>query len=399
MALSPGAAGGFYAAMGGYYIENLKDRSFFPMMLLCYCTPAPIVSVLQQLFDKYFDEAYSTSVTYSFRIITMQLVLGGLVIAWIFSPVASFPVLALGFCIGLVFWTILSSSLQLVSATDPTHIVFVKLGMQLGGFLPTVVLICTGFNPSSSKQEFQYVLSSVVILTVLASCILAYFHKTSDIFTKAYERLSYEPSPPGGAEALLDSEETDPLLRERQVTPTTALDPEAAKHGVPSWIKYWQGCNGLVMGMSFCLLSLCGYFGDAQLTQNLALMRLLMEFVGRIISCVIPWVPGFSHGPCHRVMAASIVLIVGLCGVCFAKLFGVPVAQEVFLMSWCFVFAMYVFVSALLDVTAGCYVNVCDRKPVARMNQMILVSCMLVGLITGQGIGRVLDQRLVAAAR
>merc|ERR1719271_1591898 len=150
MALGPGAAAAFYCAMSGFYMEKFHSRSFFITMLLCLVAPQPVMSLLQQSFDAFFDEQFSTKVTYAFRVITMQLILAGTVLVWILAPVQQWIVLCIGCSLGIVCAAIVSSSLQMVAAIGPTHIVNTKLGFQIGGCLPILVFFIAGFEPHSS---------------------------------------------------------------------------------------------------------------------------------------------------------------------------------------------------------------------------------------------------------
>jgi len=394
MTLSPGSARGFYTAMSGWYIHLYNDRSFFITMLFCFNGPATIASLLQQEFDGYFDGVFSAKVTYPFRVICMQLVLGCIVLAWILGKHCfhSWFVLTIGVLLGFVSFSIFSSSLQVVAAAEPTYIILTKIGMHCGGVLTIIVLTCSGFNPSSSKEEFQWVVSLVVVVTVLAACTLAYFNLTSDVFTKAYERLermdsSYDLTTTGEGTGEDEPLVADPFVR--QITLTIGLHPEASMRGVPSWVRHWQAFSCLLTGSGYCLFCLAGYFGDSDLAQMLALLKMLMEFVGRILSCFVPFAACFADGPWHKVMAANVITGLCLFGVCLAKLFGTALGDGPFLMSWCCVHGISRFNQSLGDVTTGSYVNVRDRKSVARTNQLVSVSSALVGLLAGKAISKI----------
>lgn len=336
MALGPGTAGGFYTGMSGFYIQQFRDPSFFVTMLLCFGVTAPIVSLLQQRFDGHFDEAFSTRVTFSFRVISMQLILGTLVVMWMFCT-TKMSVLLIGCLLGFCVWTIMSSSLQMIAATEPTHIIYAHLGLQMGGLLPIIIFPLSGFNPSSSFQEFQWNVSTVVFVSVLAACLLGHFDRTSQIFAKAYERLSYDQTPRGK-----NVGEEQGLLAENSEL-GASLDPEAAKHGVPSWVPYWQVCGGLSMAINCALVSLAGYFGDASMAQSLALLKMLMEFIGRLGVWAVPFLDAFTKGPWHNIMAGGMIAVVCLFALCLTHLSGVHLGHELFLVFWCSLFALSVF--------------------------------------------------------
>lgn len=406
MVLGPGAAASFYVAMSGFYIETFKSRSFFISMLLCLMVPQPVVSLLQQRFDSFYDSKFSTVVTYTFRVIAMQLILASMIIVWMFTPNMKSVVLVIGLGLGSICGALASSSMQMVAALESRDIIFAKLGLQFGGLLPIVAFSCAGFRPTASRSEFQTVVASSVVICVLVAGILGYLHHAMGIFDKAYERLAYD------LEDDVDAAENKCLLggdrsgcsasssgsMGRQQTPTLPLSSQPARQceGVSSWIAQWQVCHALLMGMAMYVTALAGYFGDPTMAQHLSLLKLGMDLVGRILSVGIPYIPCFAHGPWHKVMAT--ITLVGLClgGVCTARLLGKAIGDVAFLVSWCGVFVLSIFVGSLLDVTSGCYSEVRDRKAVARTNQLALVSGLVLGLISCEATSSFLIPPVVA---
>lgn len=387
MSLGPGCAQASYAAMSGFYIRKFNS-SFFITMLLCLLAPQPIVSFLQQSFDAYFDRKYSTEVTYQFRVMMMQITLACGIIAWMFAPVSEWIVLMFGCLIGFLSSSIISSSMQLVAAIGPTYVIYVRLGLTLGGALPTLVFSCMSFHPSSSRSEFQRALIPTVSIPMLAACILHYLHRRVNLFNKAYERLAY-----GLVTIISEPAETDSLAAAdhllggdtmaRQYTETDPLDPKDAEDGLPFWVKYWQLSSGFMMGIAMCLASKAGFFGTPRLAQTLCLLKLCMDFFGAVLASAVPYVPGFKDGPWHKLKIANFLIVLGLSFVCFAQLFT-SVPQMLFMICWCIVFAICIFTNCLQDVTSGSYIKVCERKSVARTNQMINVSATLLGLLVSR---------------
>lgn len=389
MALGPGTVGSFYTAMSGYYIDKFQDRTFFIAMMLCYCAPQPVVALLQQSFDSFFDEKFSTRVTYAFRVIAMQLTLAAIVSFWMYGPETRTGILVIGCLLGFTSGAVMSSSLQMVASMTPSYIVVARLGLHGGGLVPIFVFLWIGFESTASRSDFQLVLSSAVVLCVLSACILGYLHITTELFSEAYKRLAYD--------LRAEPSETDPLGEdgfERQVTATQPLrSPSEATVGDVSWIKYWQASLGLLSGIGFYLASLVGFFGDSSTAQNLSLLRLCMDLLGRVASLPVPCMQLFKEGPWHKVMTTCLLLFLGLSGVCCAKLFGLKVSQMLFMSAWCGAFAVVTFTSSLVDVTSGSYTEVRNRKALARTNQMIYVTCVLTGLLVAQLTGMFLQHR------
>jgi len=297
--------------------------------------------------------------------------------------------LTVGGILGFTCFAVISSSLQMVAATDPRYIINTKLGLQTGGAIPLLVFWCAGFHPSSSLQEFRTVVSTVIYICIMSFCILGYFHSNSNLFKKAYKRLAYDLMPDESHKTL--DETTKRLLADKN-------DPESAAEeselGIPSWVAKWQTCNGLVMGLAFCLVSLAGYFGDTELAQLLTSMKLMMEFAARIASSAIPQLPGFDTGPWHGTLSLMVVATIGAACVCFLRLLQVlPLGLGPLVAIWCFISFLSVSIASLVDVTTGLYVGVSHRKVVARNSQFGLVSGVLSGLMAGKAISMFMECR------
>mmetsp|Transcript_123178 Transcript_123178/g.230273 ORF Transcript_123178/g.230273 Transcript_123178/m.230273 type:complete len:447 (-) Transcript_123178:118-1458(-) len=385
MTIGQGAAEGFYQGSNGFYILKFQRSSFFVSMLLCLMGPKPLVSWLQQICDPYFDKRLSTEVTYVFRVISMQLVLAGIMVIWMCAPESEAIVLLIGLLIGLLGSAVVSSSLQMSAAMNPGSILSAKIGMQCGGLVIVILMSATGFSPEAHIDLLREELATVVGLCIGAALILTIFHVKTDIFTKAYKRLSYglAPSP----DVLAPVSETDELLSEgawtRDYTETKGLDPEALE-GVPPWVGIWQACVFLEMTISMYLLSLAGFFENSALAQKLVQCKLAMELLGRLGGMAVPLFPSFEDGPAHKTMAASLICII-LCGtVVLIEMFSDACPKVLFLFCWCAVFAVGIFANSLADVTSATYVRVQDRKDVARTNQMVIVSGYLFGLILSE---------------
>jgi hypothetical protein len=386
MTLAPGIVGSYYGAMSGYYIRVFHQKTFYIHMLLCYCATQPLVSLVQRHFDSYFDERLSTPVTYSFRVIGMQVVLGASVVFWMYAPEAQPFVLALGVWIGIISAVIVSSSFQMVAAMEPGFMIYARLGMHFAGLVAPIVVTLLGFQPDSPHSEFQKVLLTAVVTSALAACILAYLHLTTDVFRKAYSRLSYDLEP-----AEQELQDTG-LGLARQVTETSPLGSSDGKTGVPNWVYRWLAGNALSMGVEFYVASLVGFFGSPALAQHLSLIRMCMNLLGRLLSIPVPYSSCFKEGPWHTVMSAAVFLIVVLGGFCLSKAFRPYLSEAVFMTAWYIVPTIRSFAGSLVDVTVASYVEVRERKSLARLNELGCFSGVLIGLTVGQVTGHVLQQ-------
>jgi len=368
MLVGPGSAVAFYSALVGFYAENFSSRIFFVFMMACLYVPAPIISLLQERFDAFFDRRFSTNITFFFRVVVMQIALVFLVFAWIFIPQTPSVVLIIGFMIGVIYGSVASSSIQMVAAMEPAYIVYAQIGQQLGAVSPIGVFLLFDFHPSASLQEFRIVVFAIILLSLSASFTLCYFHFTLGMFDKTYERLA-----------------CDHDFR-RAVSETVLLVPTDSGGGVPAWVWRWVACCGGMTGVEACLMSSVGFFGNVELAQFLTVAKLSMDFSGRIIALPICKVPGFAAGPWHKVLGASVFVFSAMCLIIFAELLGVGVWKPMFLVAWFIVHCVYNFTCSLVDVTAGSYVEVKDRKMVARRLFMVTVTCGLAGIVAAVAI-------------
>lgn len=291
----------------------------------------------------------------------------------------------------------------MTSAISPQYMTTAKMGLQIGGILPILVFTGIGFSPSSPIVHFQHTLLFVVVICMLSTGVLSYFHFTTGLFTKAYDRLAYDlPSSRANLQTVSETSSlvelygetketsatylSEDLSWDRQLTATEPLDPASAQNekGVPFWVFYWQCCHALVMFLAAYMSSLAGFFGDSALTQELSLLKLGMDLVGRTLATGIPQLPCFADGPWHKTLITNIVVEVMLCSVCFARLLGAPVSAGVFKLSWCGIFIISIFTNSLIDVTASAYSQVRERKQIARTNQMVLCSGVIAGLLISE---------------
>lgn len=382
MTLAACSAGSFYGSMSGFYIEKFQDKSFYIHMLLCFCAPQPLVSFIQKAVDGYFDERLSTRVTYGFRLIGMQVIVGLSVVLWMYAPETQFSILIIGVLLGFFQGVVVSSSSQMVAAMKPGFTIYARLGMHVSSLLTTFILVCSGFHPAASHSKFQMVLLPTVCMCALVAIVLSYMHFKTEVFDKAYSRLAYD---------LNTGDSLDEAGMVRQVTETSALKSDDGQLGVPSWVQYWLIGNGLCNGLEFFIASLVGFYGDASTAQTLTLLRLCLNLVGRLGALPVPYMPCFEEGPWHKVMATTIIFVLGASVVCMSKAFGSLLPERLFTVAWCIVPIFRTFASSLVDVTTASYTQVRNRKAVARSSEMIGFSSVLIGLGVGQATGRVLQ--------
>lgn len=376
--LGPGCAVAFFVALVGFYIYHFESPAFFVAMLFCAYLPYPIMTVLQEKLDSYFDERFSTRATYFVRVVMMQIILAGACLGWMFSPQSPYFVLFWGLVIGTIAGAINSSSMQLVTTLEPELSTYTRLGNQLGSVVPVVALFVLDFRPSASLHDFRLALATVPVLCTIAGIYLTYLHFGHDLFAKAFQRLAYDldDAVPGLQDSGRQYSETTPLVSKS----VSGISEEAVSPGVPTWIWYWISSVGVMTTSVTCLLSLSGYFGDESLAQKLCVTQLVVSVIGRLMALPIPSVPTFEDDPWHVIFVTGVFVYFLLAAIVAAHLANVDVHQAIFLLAWGVSFALYNFLSSLVDLTTALYARVERRKLVARRGHLAMVSGGLLGL-------------------
>lgn len=385
MTLGPGAAMGFYVATVGFYVANFESRVFFIAMAFCAYLPGPLVAFLQQLLDDKFDERYSPTVTYFFRVVLLQLVLAVAALVWILMPQTPASVLVAGLVIGTLSWTVIISSTQMVVAMDPVDTGYAMLGNLVGGAMPVAAFLFFSFSPESSLASFRLVLMTLPVICVASSVILGFMHVHLDLFQKTFDRLGYDMIPRETEELGLGPQPPRP---DRQLTETQPLAP-VADGKVPSWVWAWCTYTAVSTAMSVSVVCLVAFIGKPDNAQMLAVSKLSMDLVGGVLSLMLPGLTCFELGPWHKTLACTGVLRLLLLFVILGVLAGwwCPYKFKPMVMSiWLSFHLLQAISIPHIGVTIGFYVLVKDRKRVLRMNTACRFAGGLVGVIMAAAV-------------
>merc|ERR1719498_1545798 len=144
--------------------------------------------------------------------------------------------------------------------------------------------------------------------------------------------------------------------------------------------------NGFLHLGGTVLVSLTCWFGDPDLSQRLALLVLLAEFLGRLLTIYATTCSFFRDGPCHRTLLAGLlVFTAGFC-VAIRRLRDPKEAATVLMSAWCVVHVARAGLSAMVDATTVFYVPAKERKEIARQNFGWSFSGDLIGLLVASSI-------------
>lgn len=371
MVVPAGSAPAFYISMVGFYALNFKSSIFFIGMLFALFSPYPVLPLIQHKLDGFFDDHFSTKTTYFFRVVCVQLILASVVLTWILAPQSPWLVLLVGVTIGIFSSANISSCHQLCAAMAPQLPQFAMIGEQLGAVLPILTLTMLAFEADASLWKFRIALSVVPIVCTLSALVLSYFHFKSELFEVAYLHLAYKD----------DEEDIPNYISEQAVPLEEGFKMTTPRQGVHSWVWYWMVAVGFMSALDGFTISLAPFFGDPTMAQQLALMKMAMNFVGKLSAIPISGLACFQLGPTHKSMTFLVVGYVVLALLIVARLARFNINTMVFLFSWCLLTAWYRFAGSYAIVTMLTYVEIHSRKFVARTNLIVVLGSCLVGVV------------------
>lgn len=410
MTFGPGSAVATYTSLFGWYQQEYHNSEILVWMRLALFAPFPIVKMMQQRYDAYFDERYSTEATYLFRLVIMQVVVSILMIIWMLLPLqlsaseTVHPILIFAVLLGFCCSQFIGSSIQVAVAIDPILFVWAQLGNTIGMAVPVLAGFAFRFSPSSSHGDLCRMISVPLTVCILTSVGLAGLHY-SGVFNHAYNtiarRRSLQPSNiseatpnPQDDEGVAASQDGDtqvpnlsgssPIeVQDSQEANHVGSDATDDPHKFALWVRLWLGMQSFGIALDFFLLTLIGYFGDSDTTHDLAACTLASSAVGRLLSLPWSYLPAFKQGPMHISSAILFILRVGFWLPLMLQYFKVLHLSHGLLLplwsSWIFLSMLH---NSLTDMTVTSNVSENKRQGVAQFSVTISYSALFIGLLT-----------------
>jgi len=412
MTFGPGSAVATYTSLFGWYQEEYHTREIIVWMRLALFAPFPVMKLMQQRYDTYFDEMYSTESMYLFRIVVMQVVVSLMMIIWMLLPLSVsatvHPVLIFGVLLGACCSPFIGSSIQIAVAIDPGLFVWAQLGNTLGSTVPVLAAFALRFSPSSSHADLCRLLAVPLSICILTSAALGSLHY-SGVFNPAYSTITRRRSEaalqvPQATANPQDDEGDASAMDDRLLGPTptgaAASEETGSRGGVqvdaelsddlqefPLWVRIWLGMQSFGIALDFFLLTLMGYFGDADTTHDLAAGTLASAAAGRLLSLPARYLPAFDKGPMHLATAMLFFLRVGLWLLLIfhlGKVLHIPYQSLVPL--WCVWIFFGMMHNSLTDMTVTSHVSEGKRQVVAQLSVAMAYSALFIGLLTASSL-------------
>jgi len=400
MTFGPGCAVATYTTSFGWYQHEFHSREALVWMRMAVFTPFPLIKILQQRYDAYFDEVFTVRTAYLFRVVIMQLVVALLMLVWMFLPVsvAEFaPIIGFGVVLGASCAPFIGSSMQIAVALDPVLSVFTALGNMIGMSVPVIAVYASNFSPSSSHADLCKLLAIPMVICILTFVWLGSLHR-ADVFGPAFLAITQRRNPPmpeGVANPQDDFDDFDESpsgassSEPAQAEPSESSGANAGvdEDAIPLWVWLWLALQCLGVSLEFFLLTLIGYFGDAQLTLHLATGTLLSSAAGRMLSLSLPYLPAFGKGPMHFTGVGLFCVRSGLWIVLMLRLARVWTSSfHALLVVWCFWMVVVNLHMSMTDLTVISNVSGSKKESVAQYGLIATYSGLFIGLMTASSL-------------
>lgn len=378
-----GAAQAFYLAGVGFYVIRFSSNLFLIWMLLALFTPFPVALFLQERFDALFDKAFSTRVTFFFRVILLPL--GVAAILAVLALVCTFWtwVLVCGVALGFCCAASTGSSLQMTAAWEPILIIWAQIGSTTGSLTATLTFFLFSFTASkASILEFQVILLVPVAICCLTSGSLMYLHFRYDLFEHVYRRLAYD-LPKDPEDFPEDFPALMPLVRGSSATAPIYGEEDVDSLGVPLWVPWYNQIAGVNLFLSFLVLPFATFLGDPDMAQTLVLAKFAMDSLGQLLA--LAWAHFHEdepHKPIHVQVGLQFFsrILIGI--VLLLHLFkNLVIPQTTFLTLWCYFFLDEKYLLSQIGVLSTHCTVIAQRKAVARKKAFLTSAGMLIGLV------------------
>lgn len=285
-----------YLSAGGYLGDKFDDKYFFVLMCAAvYVTPLLIFALARRL-DPYFDRHFGFRSVYQVRLAISMLVgallVAGLIAATLGTGDQKAAVLALGAAVGCVAGSVASASAQFFGVISPKLVPLFFLGQTASGAYINVAARLASFKPDCSDGSVIWYYSSGILVAVLPSLIFFVNHYQGGL-DDAYRR-HHRLTPHGSVssvQALAPSEnrsgprpDGDLQAGEEQTGGLAVADEKALV------IRWAFRCQILLIGLNISLTPLANVLahGHYALGQEIVLLKLLGDFVGRVLFFCLP---------------------------------------------------------------------------------------------------------------
>lgn len=316
----------FFVGSGGYYTALFSNSRFFIYLCAFFYLPPIAITVGAVLFDQSFNATHGVRVASSFRIysssIVSTLLLAGL---WVVSTVRPIPfqsegalVYGLGVLLGIFGAVMLSSICSMFGPIDANLVPVIIFGQTAAGLYTNIVSRAIGFMPGCEAwrvSAYWIIASATLLLTLLiflCSHCRGLFEETfqhNDTVLESPSRLSQNLQREGRTVQVCAFPTIAPILRGGSLANLVAFASSASEtvsssgssHRFPRICWSMAICQSIAIAMNMSLTPLANHIsrGDVYVTQELVLIKLLSDLVGRTLFFLVIPTPRQSSDRSH----------------------------------------------------------------------------------------------------
>lgn len=280
-----------YLSAGGYLGDKFQDKYFFVWMCAAvYITPLLIFALARRL-DPYFDRHFGFRKVYQVRL-AISMLLGALLVAGLIVPTLGAggraSILTLGAAVGMVAGSVASASAQFFGVISPKLVPLFFLGQTASGAYVNVAARLSSFNPDCTDPSVIWYYFSGVLVSVLPAVFFFVNHCRGglDPAYRRHHRLTPNTSL-ANVQALAREDGIDVQL---QAEPPRCPCLSATTNEKAFIVRYAFLCQVCLIGLNISLTPLANVLahGKFKLGQEIVLLKLLGDFVGRVLFFCLP---------------------------------------------------------------------------------------------------------------
>jgi len=349
-----GCCNSIYISAAGYYGEKFDDSNFFILMCaVIYLTPFLLFPIAKAL-DPYYDRVLGVRDAFHWRLVIPLIVAGafvaglGLVTVVMADNVSRAAVLLLGAGIGLSTGSVAMTSSQFFGVIAPQLVPWWFLGQTASGAYANIAARLTGFMPNCKPESVLLYYASGVVMSFVPPLMFIVSRRRGQLeeSLREVDRHSLVLSPRSSLREVTESP-----ANSRQSTGDSSINgissvaasllafsnraaSEDASHGVGRGFEAAVvACQVLAIAFNISLTSLANVIahGDFMLGQQIVLLKLLADFIGRsafygiskpvrmrlhlalnwlLLLCRLPiWIIIFLHALSPEPLLSNIVLL------------------------------------------------------------------------------------------
>jgi len=293
LGMSQGCGLCFYVGSGGYFGAIFDDDRFLINQCAFFYLPPMLITIVQLLVDRHFDALLGIRPVIIFRIYFSSLMVAVLLgaLCWVCRS-AAYPgegvlIYSLGAALAIFAAILMGSACLLFGAVEPRLVPYLVLGQTFAGVYTNISARTLGFGPGCSIWRTQAYFG-LAAASVGVGLLCYWGYNRYQLLERTYQHheslLLYSQS-------IASALQSGNAPCEHQNMPLQATGGNSSRTWGGFSLLSWSMvvCQALAIAMNMSLTPLAHQVahGNFSLTQELLLVKLLADFVGRSMFLLI----------------------------------------------------------------------------------------------------------------